>query len=90
MNVDNHKMIDIISKKLNRHLVSYYPRNADKFVLDRFKDKEINVIEVGVWKGFHAEFLLKYLNIKRLYLVDPYENYLEEKLQMYKRLSSAR
>ena len=32
-------------------------------------------VEIGVYTGLHAESLLKTLNIEKLYLVDPYENY---------------
>lgn len=32
-------------------------------------------VEIGVYKAFHAESLLKRLNLSRLYLVDPYDLY---------------
>ena len=34
-------------------------------------------VEIGVYKGDHAESLLRHLDIKTLYLVDPYEEYSE-------------
>jgi hypothetical protein len=34
-------------------------------------------VEIGVYKAEHAESLLDHLNIKHLYLVDPYELYSE-------------
>ncbi|MEX0830874.1 MAG: class I SAM-dependent methyltransferase [Nitrospirales bacterium] len=37
--------------------------------------KELVGVEIGVYKGEHAESLLANLDIKRLYLVDPYELY---------------
>ena len=34
-------------------------------------------VEIGVYKGEHAESLLRHLRLKRLYLVDPYDLYTE-------------
>jgi predicted O-methyltransferase YrrM len=32
-------------------------------------------VEIGVYLGMHAEYLLHFLDIKKLFLVDPYEEY---------------
>lgn len=41
-----------------------------------FQQKEELVIaEIGVWKGHHAERLIKDLDVKQLYLIDPYYAY---------------
>jgi len=37
--------------------------------------KDLVGVEIGVWYGFHALNMLKRLDIKKLYLVDPYANY---------------
>lgn len=44
-----------------------------------FKDKPITACEIGTFRGNHAEEMLKSLNIKKLYIIDPYEKYLEYK-----------
>jgi len=40
---------------------------------ERFQDRQLTGVEIGVFKGEHAKELLSQLNIKKLYLVDPYE-----------------
>jgi hypothetical protein len=37
--------------------------------------KKLIGVELGVYKGYHAESLLKHLDVERLYLVDPYSLY---------------
>lgn len=39
-------------------------------------EKPIKGVEVGVWKGDNAAGMLNFLNIGKLYLVDPYEPYM--------------
>ena len=56
------------------------PRHAVAFAKDYFKDKPIVAVEIGTDLGIHATSILNNLNIKRLYLVDPYESY-EEYIQ---------
>lgn len=41
----------------------------------RYFNKPITVVEVGVWKGKNAKDLLDNLDIKTLYLVDPYTEF---------------
>ena len=43
--------------------------------VEKFKDKQLNCVEVGVYKGVHAREMLRYLHIDTLYLIDPWENY---------------
>ena len=40
-----------------------------------FGDKEIIACEIGTLKGENALSILKNLNIKKIYLIDPYERY---------------
>jgi len=45
----------------------------DKFIAEKGVKEAVGV-EIGVWRGEHAEHLIKTApNIKRLYLVDPYD-----------------
>ncbi len=46
-------------------------RESTEFVRDNF-GKGLTVAEVGVFEGINSESLLKHLNIKKLYLIDPY------------------
>ena len=68
-------------KILNRELIRFFPREAVKFAKQYFKGKKINACEVGVYFGEHARSMNKELNIKNLYLIDPYIEYGDEKTQ---------
>lgn len=57
------------SLKLERPMIS--------FLKNRFGDKPLVGCEVGVREGINSARILKALNIKRLYLVDPYTPYYE-------------
>jgi len=48
-------------------------RPSTFFWQEKFKDKSVVGIEIGVYEGHHALELLESLNIKKLYLVDPYD-----------------
>ena len=50
-------------------------RNFDQFLVNHFDNKYITGVEIGVYKGGHADILLKSCNINKLYLVDPYCSY---------------
>lgn len=47
-------------------------------LIEYYQYKEIIGVEIGVYKGFNAKDILDYLNIKMLYLIDPYLGYKEE------------
>ena len=51
----------------------------NKFHWDEFQKplRRLTGVEVGVFKGDHALKIYKYLNIKNLYLVDPYKEYVD-------------
>jgi hypothetical protein len=56
-----------------------------------FGNKKIVACEVGVFEGEHAFQMLKNLNIKKLYLVDPYSKYSDyEKSGSYKLIDNAK
>lgn len=54
----------------------------NKFHWDEFQKplRHLTGVEVGVFKGEHALKIYKYLNIKNLYLVDPYKEYIDSTL----------
>ena len=45
------------------------------FMEDRFGNDTIAGVEVGVYAGAHARYMLNKLNLSKLYLVDPYVKY---------------
>ena len=51
---------------------SYYNRPFIKFLKEYFKDKPITGIEIGVDQGVNSIQMMKNLNIKKLYCIDPY------------------
>ena len=53
----------------------YHQRYAVMKAKEVFKDKGIVACEIGTSEGKHALQMLENLNIKKLYLIDPYENY---------------
>jgi hypothetical protein len=57
----------------------YYPRGFIQFIHQfkygkYLKGKELTGAEVGVWEAENALNILKHLPIKKLYLIDPYQN----------------
>ena len=67
--------IDKILWRLNLKAFKVYPKPAIKFMKHYFKNKEITGAEVGVYVGRNAKSILQILNIKKLYLIDFYQNY---------------
>ena len=53
------------------------PRDAIKFIEAKEKNKELIGAEIGVYKAKHAKGILKLLNMKKLYLIDHYDDYNE-------------
>ena len=68
---------------LNYNITKAYPRAFTKAVLRHFgkisNDQLSSLIgmEIGVYNGVNAESIMKTINVHRLYLVDPYEEYSE-------------
>jgi len=75
----NNKIKKIISKFtqfIGYDLERYYPRGFIKFLCGYYKGKKDLIgAEIGVYQGENALNILKYLPIKKLYLIDPYQNY---------------
>ena len=60
---------------INLDLIILYPRESVKFAKKYFNGKEIVAVEIGSLEGEHAFSILKNLNVKKLYIIDPYEDY---------------
>jgi len=89
-NIFNH-CIWRISKMLELTITRDNPREFIKFAKEHFNGREIIGAEIGVQYGMNALYMLKELNLKRLYLIDPYERYLdyadgEKRFQDYKNI----
>ena len=59
----------LLKKVFNLRLERVYPRGFERFAVS---GNNLVGIEIGVYEGEHALSLLKNLDIKRLYLIDPY------------------
>ncbi len=67
-------MLDKIGYKILKDL----PRGSVIFAKDHFKNKEIVCAEIGVLHGYNSLSILNELNVKKLYLIDPYVTYFEK------------
>lgn len=66
--IDERDIVNLLSDLKHR----IFPRPFERLGVS---GNQLVGVEIGVYKGEHAESLLSNLNIKRLYLVDPYEIY---------------
>jgi len=73
------RLINSILNKFNLEIIKTHPREAIKFAKEYFKGKKILAIEIGVLQGINSEQILKNLNIKEIYLIDPWTSYLDYK-----------
>ena len=79
-----HRIVKLIAPKLFEDWsircgvdsIDFY-RPMVSFLKDQFGNKPLVGCEVGVREGINALRILKTLNIKRLYLIDPYMPYYE-------------
>lgn len=72
-------MINSILRRFNLRLVKYFPRHSVNFAKQLFFNKPIVAVEIGTYKGENALSILTELNIEKIYLIDPYNNYSEYK-----------
>ena len=56
-------------------IVKLKPKFSTKYAKKHFKGKEIVVVEIGTNRGHNISSLFKELNIKKLYIIDPYDSY---------------
>lgn len=64
--------------------VSSVPRPSIKFMKNYFQNRLVFGAEIGVQYGLNAKSILKELNIKKMYLIDIWENY-ESYKETYKK-----
>ncbi|GEM_PF-454186 len=69
--------INDILNKFNITIVRSFPRHSIRFAKKHFNNNPITAIEVGTYDGKNAKNILKELNIKEIYLIDPYEEHEE-------------
>lgn len=55
----------------------WWTRSTTKYILTHYQKKEILVAEIGVDYGSNAKNILNFLPIKKLYLIDPYDDELD-------------
>ena len=67
--INEQKIVDVLSDLKHR----VFPRPFERLALKGKKD--LIGVEIGVFEADHALSLLENLDIKKLYLVDPYEMY---------------
>jgi cephalosporin hydroxylase len=56
-----------------------FPRPSTVKSQELFGDKPVTVIEIGTDKGYNALNIMKSLNVKKIYLIDPYKPYSQYK-----------
>lgn len=76
-----HKIVKTISPVIYYSALYRYhedtPREAIKFIGKHFKNFMLTGLEIGASRGINALSILQTLKIKTLYLIDPYEPYLD-------------
>lgn len=63
--------------RFNLRLKKIALRPMNQFLKERYGNKEVIGVEIGVLGGEHALEMFENLNIKKLYLIDPYLEYKE-------------
>jgi len=58
-------------------LISRLPRPFTVFLKSYLENKSVVGVEIGVQRGDNARNLFEMLNIKHLFLIDPYESYFD-------------
>ena len=73
----NNAMYHLLGIRLTKSAPSSFREMRESIVYakDYFGNKEIVVVEIGVLRGDNALNILENLNVKKLYLIDPYEDY---------------
>ena len=74
-----NKINNLILKTTGLCLMKPHPKHSIRFAKKYFKNKELNGIEIGTFKGENAKHILNNLNINKLYLIDPWKEYNEYK-----------
>jgi len=80
------ELVRELFSKFNLGIVKIFPRHSTRLAKTIFGNRPIIAVEIGADKGKNALNVLRTLSIKKIYLIDPYENY-EERSK--KEMSSA-
>ena len=78
--ITNHPIDTPISSNTRIHHTREMQRDWISLLKE---DKGLVGVEIGVHKGRHADYLTDNLDIRKLYLIDPYESYDEHTNQLY-------
>lgn len=75
MVVNINKINKFLAEKLNFVILRGFPRHSVRFAKKKFGRNPVTVVEIGTFEGYNAESILKNLNVKKMYIVDPYLEY---------------
>ena len=68
-----HRLIKVLSTSVYNYALS--PRPMIQYLAETFNNQPLVGVEIGVAEGNNSKSMLKNLNMKMLYLVDPYIAY---------------
>lgn len=72
-----HGLMRTVTPSLHKSIIGF-PRPMILFLKDRFKNKPLIGVEIGVAFGNNALSICKTLNMKKLFLIDPYVVYMNK------------
>jgi predicted O-methyltransferase YrrM len=75
MGLSYNKINRFFADKFNFVVLRRFPRHSTRFAKKHFRNRGIVAVEIGTLERYNARSILKELNVKKLYVVDPYENY---------------
>jgi hypothetical protein len=84
-----HGIVKLLAPKLYSNMMSILeqingtPRPMTLFMKEYFKTSQLVGAEIGVFKGDNALNILQELQIKKLFLIDPYLPYMEGDTQVF-------
>jgi hypothetical protein len=81
-----HAIIRLIAPKIYAQTVPKKTRPFTNFVKNKFNNKSLMGAEIGVSKGFNALNILQNLNVKKLFLIDPYESYISTNNRLFSKV----
>ena len=75
-----HFLIRLLDSTIYNDWITYnsFPRGTIEFAREKFGNKLLSGVEIGAGEGSNAESILETLNMKILFLIDPYEPYIDD------------
>ncbi|GAH78866.1 unnamed protein product, partial [marine sediment metagenome] len=73
-----YEMVHRLLRLGRRYVPIYFVRGMTDYIYSHHSDKSLVGVEIGVQNGFNSKVMLMVLPIKMLYLIDPYEDYVED------------